>query len=247
MKLNGDVVLVTGSTRGIGKAIALLLARHGARVVLNYKKSDEDCAEVERQIKSLGGLPPLVCRADVTNPDEFRAMIDRVVNEWGRLDALVNNADDDRFINEEPTAIDERDWHLIIQGALYSVYYGCKYAIRVMRRQGGGRIVNIGAAGDSDYTLASICLPYYLAKGGVRTLTKILAAGEAKNNILINCVSPGFIDNYEYDENLRLEVEKRIPCGRLGTPEEVAKVVLFLVGGDISYIQGENLNVAGGI
>jgi 3-oxoacyl-[acyl-carrier protein] reductase len=246
-RLNGQVALVTGSTRGIGKATALLLAQHGARVVLNYKRNESAATRAKQDILEISGLTPLVCRADVTSPEEFKGMIDHVVESCGRLDILVNNADDDQFVFSVPAAITEEQWHLIIQGALNSVYYGCKYAIEVMRKQVGGRIINVAALGENQHEVARLCLPYYIAKEGVKTLSRVLAAEEARNNIVINSVSPGFIDNVQYPDGLRKELARIIPAARLGTGEEVAKAVLFLSNPETTYITGEDINVAGGV
>jgi 3-oxoacyl-[acyl-carrier protein] reductase len=245
--LDGQVALVTGSTRGIGKAIALLLAQSGVRVVLNYKKDVSAADRMKQEIKEISKQAPLLCRADVTNPKEFRGMIDQVVESYGRLDILINNADDDQFVFIDPENISEEQWQLIIQGTLHSVYYGCKYAIDVMRKQGGGRIINIAATGDHQSNVTRMCLPYFLAKEGVKTLSRVLAAEEASNQIVINSVSPGFIDNYQYPGDLRQELDRRIPYGRKGTVEEVANVVLFLASPHTSYVTGENINVAGGL
>src|SRR5258706_9481787 len=158
-KLDGKVALITGSTRGIGRATALLLAQHGARVVLNYKKSEADATRVRHVLAEIAQVEPLVFRADVTDAMQFRSMVDDVVKHCGTLDILVNNADDDQFVFSDPSSISEEKWKSIIQGALYSVYYGCKYAIEVMKKQDEGRIVNIAAVGDHDCELAAACLP----------------------------------------------------------------------------------------
>lgn len=243
--LSGRTAIVTGGSRGIGRSITLELARLGANVVINYVRDAAEAQLVQQHAEQLG-VRAISVRADVTSEKQVEALMRNVVKEFGQLDILINNADDGRFEFNAPLEISSRDWELMLRGSLLSVFYCCKHALPMMWRNKYGRIVNISAAGNNNIEIASLCLPYYIAKQGVVSLTQTLAAQEAKNNITINSVSPSFVENYDYPHDIREKLLSRIPAGRFAKTEEVAQAVSFLVTNEASYITGVNLIVGGG-
>lgn len=243
--LSGKTAIITGGSRGIGRSIALELARMGANLVINYVRDNEEAEAARRQAEQVG-VAAITERADVTSEDEVKVLMRKAVKEFGHLDILINNADDGRFEFSGPLDISSHDWELMLRGSLLSVFYCCKYALPLMRQNKYGRIVNIAAAGSDKLEIASLCLPYYIAKQGVVSLTQALAAQEAKNNITVNSVAPAFVENYGYPQGLREDLLSRIPAGRFAKTEEVAQAVAFLVRDEASYITGINLIVGGG-
>jgi 3-oxoacyl-[acyl-carrier protein] reductase len=185
-------------------------------------------------------------RADVTSEKQAAALMRKALKEFGRLDILINNADDGRFEFKGPLEISPRDWELMLRGSLLSVLYCCKHALPIMREGKYGRIVNISAAGSDKDEIAPLCLPYYIAKQGVVSLTRALAAQEAKNDITVNSVAPAFVENYGYPLEIRRKLLRRIPAGRFAKTEEVARAVSFLIRDETQYVTGVNLVVGGG-
>jgi acetoacetyl-CoA reductase/3-oxoacyl-[acyl-carrier protein] reductase len=242
-QLSDKVALVTGASRGIGRAIAVALAREGAKVAVNFQSNEDKAREVVDEITKAGGTAMLV-KANVGVADEARAMVKKVVDQWGRLDVLVNNAGitRDRSIRK----LDDESWLQVVQTNLNGCFFCMAAAIPVMVEQSYGRIVNvssmngqIGAFGQANYSAS---------KGGVIALTRTAALELAKANITVNGVSPGFTETdmfAEIPEKIQDQIKQRIPMGRFGKPEEIAKAVVFLVtGGD--YITGQQINVNGG-
>ncbi len=242
-RLTGKTALVTGASRGIGRAIALTLAREGAKVAVNYQSNDAKAHEVLDEITGFGGTAMLV-KANVANSGEARAMVKKVVDDWGRIDVLVNNAGITR--DKSLRKLDDESWLEVIQANLNGCFYCMSAAIGPMIEQGGGRIVNIssmngqiGAFGQANYSAS---------KGGVIALTKTAALELAKANITVNTVSPGFTETdmfAEIPEKIQDQIKQRIPMGRFAKPEEIAKAVAFLVT-DGDYITGQQINVNGG-
>ena len=238
------VVFVTGASRGIGRAIALVFARAGARVAL-ASRTAEQLQEVADEVCAAGG-EALVVPTDVAVAAEVDRAVERVVAEWGRLDVLINNAG---LIDFGPLdQIEPAAWDRVIGANLTGAYLCSRAAAAVMERQQGGRIVNItsvsaqtgGVSGGVHYTAS---------KGGLAAMTKTLARDLAPHGITVNAISPGQIDA---DPELlspeqRQEVTAMIPLGRLGEPEEIAYAALFLASPMAEYITGTTLDVNGGI
>ena len=242
MELNNKVALITGASRGIGKEIALLLAKSGASIAVNYKNSEKDAEEVVNSIRNSGGKAIKV-RAAVERLHEAEEMIQTVKSELGGLDILVNNAG---IIRDKLLySMQEGDWLEVINTNLIGTINCSKAAVLGMMRRKSGRIVNVaslsalsGSAGQTNYTAA---------KGGVISFTKSLAREVAALGINVNAVAPGYIET-DMVKNLRKdELVKLIPAGRFGRPEEVAKVVLFLVSDASSYLTGQTIKVDGGL
>jgi acetoacetyl-CoA reductase/3-oxoacyl-[acyl-carrier protein] reductase len=242
-RLEGKTALVTGASRGIGRAIALELAHEGAKVAINYQSNDAKAQEVADAIAKLGGTC-LLAKANLANPQEARAMVKRVATQFGRLDVLVNNAGITR--DKSLRKMTDEDWVEVIQTNLNAVFFCTSAAIPIMIEQSFGRIVNIssmngqiGAFGQANYAAS---------KGGIIAFTKTAALELAKANITVNTIAPGFTETDMFAKvpaNIQEQIKGRIPVGRFAHPEEIAKAVTFLVA-DGAYITGQQINVNGG-
>ncbi len=243
-RLDNQVAIVTGGSRGIGRVIALELASLGAKVAINYRGGQKEAEQVAEEIKQKGG-EALVLQADVSKKDEARGIVTKTVDHWGRLDILVNNAG----ITKDKTLkkLTDDDWEDVINTNLNSVYYTVSAALPTMQEQKYGRIINIssfvGQAGNFGQT------NYSASKGGIIAFTKSAAQEVAKNNITINAIAPGFTMTemlQQVPENVQEKILAKIPMARFGQPEEIAEAVVFLAAHG-SYITGQQINVNGGV
>lgn len=246
--LSGRVALITGGSKGIGRAISIALAEKGADVIINYSTDDAAAKDVVSEINSLNrsGQAVTAIKADVSNSAEVEEMFRQIKKEPGRLDILVNNAG---IIRDKLLMfMTEDDWDRVIDINLKGVYNCCKTAIRLMIGEKYGKIVNmaspsaiLGRPGQTNYASS---------KGGVISFTRSLAREIARFNICVNAVSPGLIETEMMDElgdDVIKELLSAVPIGRLGTPEEVTGAVLFLVSEKSNYITGQVLSVDGGL
>jgi 3-oxoacyl-[acyl-carrier protein] reductase len=243
--LKGKVALVTGASRGIGKAIALELAKNGAKVAVNYAGNEEKAKEVVAEIIALGS-EAIAIKADVASSEETANMVKETIARFGSLEILVNNAGITR--DGLIMRMKEDDWDQVINTNLKGVFNCSKAVTRQMMKQRYGRIVNIssvvgvlGNAGQANYVAA---------KAGVIGLTKSLARELANRNITVNAVAPGFIETDMTDdlsEEIKQELKKQIPLGKLGSARDISRVVRFLVTEDADYMTGQTLNVDGGM
>ena len=243
--LEGKVAVVTGASRGIGRAIALELANRGAQVVVNYNRSAAAAAAVVAAIEADGGQATAV-QADVSDFSQARALIQAAVKAYGRLDVLVNNAGVTR--DQLILMMKEEDWDTVVRVNLKSMFNTCKAAARVMLRQRYGRIVNIssvsGIAGQGGQT------NYSAAKAGVIGFTKSLAKELGSRHVTVNAVAPGLIPTdltADLAEELCQKAIDLTPLGRLGRAEEVAYAVAFLASDEAAFITGAVLSVDGGL
>jgi len=245
MDLKGKVALVTGAGTGIGKGISLALASYGAKVAVNYFSSAEGAQDTKARIEESGG-EAMVIQADISNRQQVMAMVEKVVAYFGRIDILVNNAGVPRAALI--LRMSEDDWDLVLDTNLKGVYRCCKAVLRPMLKARAGCIINvssivaiIGNVGQANYAAA---------KAGIVGLTKSLAKEVASRNIRVNAVAPGYIET-DMTRALpalqREELQKSIPMGRTGRPEEVAAAIAFLASDDAAYITGQTLIVDGGL
>ncbi len=243
MKLAGGIALVTGASRGIGRGIALTLAEHGCDLVINYR-SNRAAAEATAAAAVAQGRRALAVQADVTQPEAATALLQEAEERLGPVDILVNNVGD--FFFKPLLATTVAEWHEVLNSNLSSVFYLCQAALPAMRARGHGRIVNIGLSPVHLVRAAANVAVYSIAKTGVVILTRSLAVEEAAHGITVNCVSPGLVDNGYLPPEQELWMRRRVPMGRLGTPQEIGNAVAFLVSDLAAYISGANLAVAGG-
>jgi len=245
MEFQDKRVVVTGATKGLGKAIALSFAREGAWVAANYSSDDQSAASLESELADLASKF-MVLKADVSSRSDVEKMIISVVEQWEYVDILVNNAGIIRdkllmFLNED-------DWDRVIDVNLKGTYLCSRAIIRTMIAQKFGRIINITSP--SALTGRSGQTNYAASKGGIISFTKSLAKEMARLGITVNSVCPGVIVT-PMTENLNQEttcdITSRIPMGRLGQPEDVAGAVLFLASERTGYITGQVLAVDGGL
>ncbi|HSH77764.1 MAG TPA: 3-oxoacyl-[acyl-carrier-protein] reductase [Herpetosiphonaceae bacterium] len=243
-RLDNRIALVTGASRGIGRAIATMLAREGAAVALNYRRCEAEARTVADEIATYGG-DTMLAQANVSDKDEARDMVKRVIDYYGRLDVLVNNAGITR--DRSMRKLTDEDWLDVINTNLNSVYFCTRAAIEGMIAQKYGRIINIssyvGQAGNFGQA------NYAASKGGIIAFTKTAAIELAKYNITVNTLAPGFTLTdmlAKVPENVQDQIKAKIPMGRFGLPEEVARAVLFLAA-DADYITGQQINVNGGV
>ncbi|MGG2199609.1 MULTISPECIES: 3-oxoacyl-[acyl-carrier-protein] reductase [Paenibacillus] len=243
--LTGKVALVTGASRGIGRAIAVTLAEAGADVVVNYAGSEAAAAETVALIEALGRRSFKV-RANVGSSQEVDEMFKQVLETFGRIDILVNNAGITR--DNLIMRMKEEEFDQVIETNLKGVFNCVKAATRPMMKQRSGRIINIssvvGALGNAGQA------NYVAAKAGVIGMTKATAKELSSRGITVNCVAPGFIETDMTDklsEELRSGLLQQIPLARLGKPEDIAKAVRFLASDDASYMTGQTIHVDGGM
>ncbi len=243
--LEGKVAVVTGASRGIGRAIALEMARSHAAVIINYNGSKERAEAVQREIEDLGGRAG-VYQCDVSDFGACETFMQEVIREYGRIDILVNNAGITR--DGLLMRMSEEDFDLVLDTNLKGAFHCVRFAARQMLKQKQGRIINIssvsgvtGNAGQANYSAS---------KAGVIGLTKAAARELASRHITVNAIAPGFIETemtQALGERVKEEAVKQIPLGAFGTPEDVAHLAVFLASKQAGYITGQVLHVDGGM
>src|SRR5215469_8695183 len=243
--LQGAVVVVTGASRGIGRAIAEELGQGGAKVVVNYAKSKEAAQDLVAQLQRSGSPESIELQADVSDPEQAARLIEEAVQRFGRIDVLINNA----AINVDRTMknLSTNDWDAVIKADLNSYFYTVKAALPYFMQQRSGKIINVssvigqmGNFGQSNYAAA---------KAGIIGFTKTAALELARSNVTVNAIAPGFIATEMFEaipEKPKEAILARIPLGRAGTPQEVARAVRYLIA-DGDYYTGETFSMNGGI
>ena len=242
-KLKDKVALVTGASRGIGKATAIALATEGAKVVVNYGRNSEAADTVVAEITEAGG-EAIAIGADVSQAEAVDEMVNTIKDKWGRIDVLVNNAGITR--DTLMLRMKLEDWQAVINLNLTGVFLCCKAVSKIMLKQRSGTIINIssvagemGNPGQANYSAA---------KAGVIGLTKTLAKEFAPRGVTVNAVAPGFIETDMTKDLKADDILKLIPLGRYGKPEEIAGMIRFLAADPASkYITGQVFNVNGGM
>lgn len=243
MKLQNKVALVTGASRGMGKAIALLFGKEGAKLIVNYKQSEERANRVAEEIRK-SGIEAIAIKADVSDEKQVRSMVERAVKQFGKIDILVNNAGIVFDIPFMKKTVEQ--WNQTLGTNLVGVFLCSKYCAPYMEE--GGRIINISST-NGIYSMHPESADYDASKAGVIAMTKGLAQEMASKKILVNSIAPGWI-NTEMNKDLPPDFikseNKRIWLHRFGEPEEIAKAALFLASDDSSYVNGTVLIVDGG-
>lgn len=245
MRLADQVAVVTGASGGLGRQIALALAREGAAVIAHYARNAEAAEAVVRAVVAAGGRAHAVA-GDVGNPDEATAVVGAATRLFGRLDILVNNAAIAR--DGLVLRMTDEDWQAVVATNLNGTFYCIRAALREFVRRRRGRIINLtstaGQAGNAGQA------NYVAAKAGVIGLTRAVAREVASRGITVNAIAPGFIEagmTQDLSEEVRARYLQQIPLGRPGTPDDIASAVVFLASDDAAYITGQVLNVDGGM
>jgi len=245
-RLAGQVALVTGSSRGIGRGIALEMAREGADVVVNYRKGRAAAEETAAQIRALGRRA-LIGEADVADFEAVSRLVDLAVDELGAIDIVVANSG----VASRPSPIatmDVKEWHRVIDVNLHGAFYTCRAAVPKLLERGRGTVLFVSSVG------ADLCspfgAPYYAAKAGVNALTKVLARELAPKRIRVNAIAPGFVLS-DMGERMAKALGEEvmlagIPLKRAGTPEEVGKLAVYLASEDAAWITGQIYRIDGG-
>ncbi len=245
MHLDGQVAIVTGASRGIGKAVAIALAKVGAKVVINYAGNAEAAEEVRNCITSAGGQA-ITVQANVADSGAVEALVKATMDTYGKIDILVNNAG----ITKDALLMrmKDEDWDAVINTNLKGIFYCTKAVSKIMMKQRSGRIINMtsvvgimGNAGQANYAAA---------KAGVIGFTKSMAKELASRGITVNAIAPGFINTdmtHALSEQVKSDLAAKIPLNRLGSAEDVAAAVVFLATDSANYITGQTLNVDGGM
>lgn len=243
VKLNDQVALITGSSRGIGKATAIALANEGAKVVVNYARNSEAANAVVKEIIENGG-EAIAVSGDVSQPEAVDNLIKTTMDKWGRIDILVNNAGITRDTLMLRMKLEQ--WQEVINLNLTGVFLCCKAVSKIMLKQRSGRIINISSVAGQMGNPGQV--NYSAAKAGVIGLTKTLAKEFASRGVTVNAVAPGFIETDMTSDLKADDILKHIPLGRYGKPEEIAGMIKFLAGDVASnYITGQIFNVDGGM
>ena len=237
--------LITGATRGIGKQIAITLAKQGYNIALNYRKENEELENTKKEIEEIG-VQVLAVKGDVANFEDCEKFVKQTIERFGQIDVLVNNAG----ITKDMLLMrmKKEDFEQVIDTNLVGTFNVTKNAVPYMMKARSGRIINIssvvGISGNAGQT------NYSASKAGIIGFTKSLAKEIASRNILVNAVAPGFIETNMTDvlkDDVKQEIAKNIPLKRMGTAQDVANVVKFLASDDSSYITGQVINVDGGM
>ena len=237
--------LITGATRGIGKQIAITLAKQGYNIALNYRTENEELENTKKEIEKIG-VQVLAVKGDVANFENCENFVKQVIERFGQIDVLVNNAG----ITKDMLLMrmKKEDFEQVIDTNLVGTFNVTKNVVPYMMKARSGRIINIssvvGISGNAGQT------NYSASKAGIIGFTKSLAKEIASRNILVNAVAPGFIETNMTDvlkDDVKQEIAKNIPLKRMGTTQDVANVVKFLASDDSSYITGQVINVDGGM
>jgi 3-oxoacyl-[acyl-carrier protein] reductase len=244
MSLRDRVALITGGSRGIGRGIAVRLAKDGARIAIAYRSNKTAAQQTLRQLQT-SGVDCVAVETDISDPALADQLIKTVVERFGRLDLVVNNVGDFRWGTLAESTVE--DWQRIVWSNLMTVFYVSRAALPYMRKGRWGRIINLGAVGAERAFGQAKISAYASAKAAVVALSRSLALEEAKNGITVNVVNPSSIDENELTlSEARRMRDARFPIGRPPTVEDVAATVAFFASEEAEYVTGQVVNVSGG-
>jgi 3-oxoacyl-[acyl-carrier protein] reductase len=245
-KLEGQVALVTGGSRGIGRGIAIEMAREGADVVVNYRREKDAAQKTAAEIRSLGRRA-VIGEADVSDFTAVTSLADRAVRELGKLDIVVANSG----VASRPApvaSIDVKEWHRVIDVDLHGAFYTCRATVPKLIERKQGCVILISSVGADQ--CSPFGAPYYVAKAGVNALTKVLARELAPAGIRVNAIAPGYVVSDMGNRMAKALGEETllagIPLGRAGTPEEIGRLAVYLASSDASWITGKIYRIDGG-
>lgn len=241
VKLKNKVALITGASRGIGRATALLLAKEGANIIVNYCKGEKEANSVVKSIENIGS-DAIAIKCDVSKENEVKQMVEKAIKKFGKIDILVNNAGIVFDVSFKDRTVEH--WKRTLEVNLIGAFICVKYVSPHMKK---GHIVNVSSTNGID-ACSPESMDYDASKAGLISLTKNLAQ-EFAPNILVNCVAPGWVNtdiNKDLPKNYVKSETENILLKRFGKPEEIAKAILFLVSDDASFVTGTTIVVAGG-
>ncbi len=245
MRLKDQVALVTGGSRGIGRSIVKAFVAEGAKVAFVYRGNSAAAEELVQETTQAGGTV-FALQADVCSSAAAQSCVEQVEAKWGRIDILVNNAGivrDDLFVRMEPEA-----WQNVLETNLGGTYNFCRAVAYTLMKQRHGRIINISSVAAEHVNLGQA--NYAASKGAINALTRALAVELASRNVTVNAIAPGFVET-DMSEAVRNKagdmIKKIIPMRRLGQPEDIARVAVFLASADSAYLTGQVLTVDGGL
>jgi glucose 1-dehydrogenase len=248
LQLQDKVAVITGSSSGIGSAIALAFAKEGAAIAVDYRSHPDEAKEIVDQVEGFGGKA-IPVRADVSSPEDVKNLIQKAVEAFGRLDVMVNNAGVEEKMPFLDTPLDV--WNKTIAVNLTGAWLGCQEAARQMVNQGrSGRIINVSSVHE-DLPMPTNS-PYCAAKGGIKMLMRTIAVELAAHNITVNNIAPGAVDTpmdapLKEDADQMQQLLSEIPLGRMGKPEEVASLAVYLASDAASYVTGSTFVIDGGM
>jgi 3-oxoacyl-[acyl-carrier protein] reductase len=244
-KLDGKIALITGSSRGIGRGIALEFAREGAHIAVNYRRDAAAAAATVHAIEELGGSA-LALQADVSEWGAVQTMVDQALRHFGHLDIVVANSGIASRV-APLWDLDVEHWHKVININLHGVFYTCRATVGHLVERKSGTLILISSIGADQ--CGPMGAPYYVAKAGVNALTKSLAKECAPAGVRVNCIAPGLIATDMGDRMIKFYGEgllSSIPLGRAGRPEDIGKAAVYLASDDASFVTGKVLRVDGG-
>ncbi len=237
------VAFIPGGVRGIGRAIALELARRGWAIAACYRKSEAEAAALQSELQTFG-RPALVVRADVADPAIARDLVKRVESDFGHIDALINCVG---AYHRVPLMQESMEgWNSMFDNNLHPVFYLCRAAAPGMIRRGKGRIINFSMVNADQHSGQPFVTAHYIAKIGVLVLTRSLAKTLAPHGITVNAISPGFIETGSVPDEELSQSYKSIPAGYIGNPDDIVSAATYLLSDEARYVNGANIQVSGG-